>query len=434
MKKAVVTFLGTAGTEFNAGVYKLKDKRAIYNIAENLTFLQKTDSFSTFPLLIEQLEKDNTIIALYTKESRQAQEEILKFEKITYNFNENFLIKDPNDHATIFQLINKSLEDFDEIIFDVSHGFRSLPILAIIALITENIKNPKKITNILFAQEEKYGETYKIVDLLEYLDIANISYVLSSFIQNYTVSNHIKTKDTDYQELINMLSKFSEHIMANSLINLLREEDSLVKKIISIIIAAIKHEKSKPLKNNLLAIQEHLQEFENLKTKNKYIQLFELSKIMNKKGYYLNAITLLNEAVSWYCAEKLCDYSDSFHKEYNKLKNSNSYKLVSNAKNIVKFTFKDREYRNELNINDIKSIQILITNINGGKKFATDLIEEVDRNRNNLAHANSDKAILDIKKLFEKLFSRFQTYCIDQDILKKTISSVDTLKDKFSAK
>ncbi|MBL0708245.1 MAG: hypothetical protein JJW00_04280 [Sulfurimonas sp.] len=37
--------------------------------------------------------------------------------------------------------------------------------------------------------------------------------------------------------------------------------------------------------------------------------------------------------------------------------------------------------------------------------------------RNNLAHANSAKEIRELKKLFEKLFGRFQSYCIQNDIL-----------------
>jgi len=51
------------------------------------------------------------------------------------------------------------------------------------------------------------------------------------------------------------------------------------------------------------------------------------------------------------------------------------------------------------------------------EKFINNLIRDIDYKRNNLAHANSNQKIDDIKKILEKLFGRFQTYCIEQDIL-----------------
>ncbi|HET54008.1 MAG TPA: CRISPR-associated DxTHG motif protein, partial [Ignavibacteria bacterium] len=320
---------------------------------------------------------------------------------------------------------------------DLTHGFRHIPILAIIDLVIQNFKKTNKIEKILFAKEiikhtKKSQGEYEIVDLKGYLDIANISFVLSSFENNYTISNHIKTADKDFQELINMLSRFSEHIMANSLINLFKGQNSLVEKILNAIESIKKHEKISPLLTKLEAFQEHLKLFVDLKEKREDIQLFELAKLVNKKGYYLNAITLLDEAIGWYCAHSLCQYSIDFKEIFKKQIDNYSYKITSNAKNIIKFTFDSREYHNELGVKDSSEIQETLKNIKDCEKFSRNLIVEVANNRNDLAHANNQKKLNDVKNMLEKLFGRFQTYCIDKDILRKKESSIDDLKAFFA--
>ena len=259
--------------------------------------------------------------------------------------------------------------------------------------------------------------------------------MLSTFEQNYTVSNHIKTVDKDYQVLIDILSKFSEHIMANSLINLLQKDNSLIERIINVLNTAIKHQKSQPLTIYLRSIKQHFEDdFIVLKEKEKYTQLFELAKIMKNKGYYLNAITLLNEAVGWYCTISLINFSDSLKNEYKKALNNSwdTYSIVSEVKNIIKYTFNGREYANKLKIKNINELQKQIENIKSAKKFSKTLIQEIDKHRNNLAHANSGNEIENIEKLLEKLFGRFQAYCIDDDILKKIPATLKDLKNKFS--
>jgi CRISPR-associated DxTHG motif protein len=340
----------------------------------------------------------------------------------------------------IFSLVNNLIDKYDRVIVDLTHGFRHLPLLTIIDLIIHNFKQNQKIEKILFAKEmvkhtpKDKGE-YEIIDLKEYLDIANLSFVLSTFEQNYTVSNHIKTVDKDYQVLIDILSKFSEHIMANSLVNLLQKNNSLIEQITGALDTAINHPKSQPLTIYLKSIKKHFEDdFIVLKDKEKYIQLFELAKIMKKKGYYLNAITLLNEAVGWYCIISLINFNGSLKNEYKKALNNSwdTYQVVSEAKNIIKYTFNEREYTNKLKIKNINELQNQIENNKNTKKFSRDLIQEIDKHRNNLAHANSGNEIENVEKLLEKLFGRFQTYCIDDNILKKTPASIEDLKNKFS--
>jgi len=437
MKKAVISILGIQSPKYIDGTAHVKDYKhqASYYFEDSSE--KPKDYYNTLPLLIEKFSKNYEIIPIYTEDAKLFNQEVLTYANLECSFNDDISLIKEREYFEIFTKIDDLMDLYDEIIIDLTHGFRHLPILAIIDLVIQNFNSTKKIDKILFAKEivkhtsSDKGE-YEIVDLKEYLDIANISFVLSSFENNYTIANHIKTKDKDFQDLINMFSRFSEHIMANSLLNLFKGKNSLVEKMNNAIEAIKITDKVKPILSKLENIQKHLTLYIELKNKKTYIQLFELAKIMNKKGYYLNAITLLDESIGWYCAEKICSFSKNFTNKYNQLVNQSSYAIVSNAKNIIKFTFNHRKYANELKIVDIDEIQKQIENIPEAKNFAKNLINAVDHSRNNLAHGNSDEPIKNINMLFEKLFGRFNTYCIEKDILQKQEPTIENLQKMFN--
>lgn len=72
--------------------------------------------------------------------------------------------------------MNETINQYDEVIVDVSHGFRHLPILMVVDLIIQNFQDTSKIKQILFAKEidkhekDKKG-VYEIIDLKEYLTL-----------------------------------------------------------------------------------------------------------------------------------------------------------------------------------------------------------------------------------------------------------------------
>jgi len=438
MKKAVITILGIQSPKYDdKGQARVKDPnhKAKYYFEDNLKDI--SNYYNTLPLLIDKYSNEYEIVPIYTQEAKIFNSELLRYEKYDFSFNDTIgLIKNEKEYFDIFTIIDNCMNNYDRVIVDLTHGFRHLPILTIIDIVIQNFKSNKKIEKILFAKEivkhtpVQKGE-YEIVDLKEYLDIANISYVLSSFEKNYTISNHIKTNDKDFQIIIDMLAKFTEHIMANSLVYLLREEDSLIDKLLVAIDVALEHKKSQPLKRYLIDIKTHFLELNTLNDKVLYIQLFELSKIMNKKGYYLNSITLLNEALGWYCAESLRVLNSDFNNIYKKFIEYDTYKITAGAKNIVKYCFRG-EYNNNLKIDRIHLLQNKIVNIENADKFASSLIDQLDKDRNNLAHANSGDSFDEISKRLESLFGKFQTYCIDQNILKQNNLTLEDLKDSFN--
>lgn len=220
-------------------VPKSDDDKALYHFGPRLKhFYALPDGkryINTLPLLCNIFSPER-IVPVYTDKSKRIQEEVLKVEEIEdLHFSKEGVIEDERDFTTLFATLNRLLAEYNRVIVDITHGFRHLPVLMTIAMIMENIQNINKIEHIFFAKEIVPGQEYEIIDLKEYLDIANVSIVLSGFNRNYTLAHHIRCLDSDYQRLIDLLSEFSEHILANSIVTLIDSDNALVDRILQTI-------------------------------------------------------------------------------------------------------------------------------------------------------------------------------------------------------
>lgn len=459
-KKAVITILGLAGgkvEKLDNGELKLtnfKDKQK-YFFEDSQSGAQEYTN--TLPLLIDKYkEPDYKIIPIFTKEAKLLQEKLLvenEDKKDLAIFDDNYLIKDDNNFEDILKIINSalSIKEYDKFIIDLTHGFRHLPILATISLIMQNIKNNDKIEHIWFAQEKikpepakgekaKVQGEYKIIDLIEYLDLANLSFMLSTFNDNYTVSNNIKFKNELYTKISEELSQFSHHFLSNSLKPLI--EGDLVINIIEQLNELKKEESINNFGDYIDEISNHLQEIQKLKNKAyEFEKLYELSQIMSKRGYLLNAITMLFEAIGFYCLERFEDNLDAVKKRkkvYENFINQKHkphhiyswYTMVNQSRTIVKVTsrfnisddslFIDSQMKNAIN-EYVKSIE----DIENFKKY----IEDMEALRNNLAHGNTSDSLEDVKNTYDGMLGQFRKFCMEDNILQK---NGDSKKDDVS--
>jgi CRISPR-associated DxTHG motif protein len=456
MSIAVITILGTIG------VPREGQERAKYYFSDNLKddFSLKREKYTNMlPLLIDNFKEE--IVSIYTQTSKARQEEVLAYEELVYDIEKNgFFVSEKSqdeeaDYGYLLNGINTIMERYDSVIIDMSHGFRHFPILAIINLIIQNIKNPKKVEFILFAKEIVPFKEYEIIDLKEYLELANLSFMLSTFNQNYTVSNNIKFINPFYQELAEELSDFSHHFLSNSLKPLI--DGKLIENIINNLENLQDKKSIENFKNYIKEIIYHLEGIRQLKYKNEWIKLYELSKIMDKRGYQLNAITLLFESVGFYCKDRIYeisltvkDHIDYFEQELlakrEPITKYSLYTLINQSRNIVKLSnignksdekFKgDYLYnpetinltRSELNrlrpkpkakikeiIDEIEQFVALCDDIG----YFQDFIRDIENLRNNLAHGNSSQGIDDVKSSYQKILIQYEIFCIEEDILKR---------------
>jgi len=429
MKKAVITILGTIGGRFDQDkkeyVFVKNTNKSYYS--SKLLGLKDEKYINMLPLLIDVYSDEYEIIPIYTKDAAKIQKLVLselENKKEFLNiFDNGVFIKNENDFNEVFEAIDKKLDEYEEVIVDVTHGFRHLPILMIIDLIIQNIKQKNKIKFILFAKEivkpikeNNFVGKYDIIDLRQYLDLANITYALSTFTKNYTISSTIKTSNEEYNNFLDELNKFSYHILANSLkelksisINLYKRIDDIMKNQYS--------EKDKvvfkTVEKYLIELKEHMKYIGKISNlKEDYKRLYHFAENMNEKGYLLNAITLLSEAMGMYCAYVLSQDEEikNYIEEYKKSNKYKAYELSNNSKNILRYKngykglylYNEDKRKAKKITNKIKNMEFL------NEEKIVDLVKKIDNLRNNLAHGNSSEAIADVEQKIKNYLEEFK--------------------------
>ena len=414
--KAVITILGLISStkknlEDNSVIKKTEEDKALYLVEDGLKkFLipPKKQYTNMFPLLVDTFSTYK-IIGIATKSSEEIQKKVIEFEGLKEENIEYRQIDEKEDYHTTFATINQILNDYDEVIVDLSHGFRHLPLLTIISLIIQNIKNTQKIKAILFAQEIEKDKKYKIVDLIEYLDISTLSYALSSFNQNYTLVNAQNLRTKNFKSLFETLSRFSESILANSLKSIF--ENSLIDDILGNIENIEKENNFLKDANLLEDVKIHLKKIKNLKSEDDYKKYFNIGKILLERGYILNSITILNEALPLY-----------LHYNFDRLSilkpKDKSYATLSSISNFLKTEDIDNKLLESVN----SYFYCANYEIFNSLYYLSDSLKTT---RNDLAHANGEKNYEDIKKNIKDIFDDFEKLIIKDNIAKNLTTKIE---------
>lgn len=452
----VISICGLIGGRYDKEIsnYVLNPSKADYFSTIESATLCTGEYINMLPLLVESYPTA-TILALATKDAKTVQTKVLEYMNISSNTVKfvDIVEHTENEYNAYFAMVNELLDENQEIIIDLSHGFRHLPILTIIALIIQNIQFPEKIKHILFAQEIEQYKRYQIIDLLDYLELANFTTMLSMFNQNYTISNHLRFKNKLYAQIADQLKIFSDNFLANSLKTLI--DGDAIRNILSNLEKLKNSNEMHHLKDFIDEITQHLKEIHALKDYDDYRELYELSSMMAQRGYLLNAITLLFEAIGFYCAEALRTVSPEIQQHIDYFKQElmdkkkpksrfSSYTLANQSRNFVKHSaFDDGKFQGDYLFNPetinwsenqlkkpnkpkskIDKIHTAIENYLSTKhnlqKFAL-FIQEMERLRNNLAHGNSSDSLDNVKDQYLKNRQLFELLILKQKCLHRSI-------------
>ncbi len=438
MKKAVITILGLAGGKI---VKKDNNKLNAINFKSQHDYYfnkkEKLPKYSnTLPLLIDKYIDRYKIIPLFTKEAKLVQSKILeeneKKEKYLSIFKDKYLIDDENNFESLLVLISQTIDDYDKVIIDITHGFRHMPILVTINLIMENIKNINKVEHIWFAKEIVKAEQgvigeYHLIDLKKYLDLASLSFIIKNFQDNYTISSNIKISDIRYKSLIEHLNQFSKDIMALSFNNLFYRTYPALDNILT------EMKNDFLLKKDLFQLQKELEIF-NYHNQKRYMLYFKLAEQLNEKGYLLQAVALIAEAKGFYVKSSIksvnSEVRNYFENIENKIENKldfdrynkyTYYQLNQECKTlystrIEKILSNDNFFNKSFKyIRDKRLIEIIKKSLGYNRNFNNFIWHDL---RNQLVHANSIENINDVKDEIKKEIDDFNTYCIRQNILK----------------
>ena len=259
-----------------------------------------------------------------------------------------------------------------------------------------------------------------------------MSYMLETFDKNYTVSFVAAFENEDFENLRGELTKFSNDILANSLKALENRFDVVLQYIENI----KKNEQIFTFRTSLDKIKEHIENLKQISTKIDYQKLYEMAKVLNKKGYLLNAITLLFEGIGYYCVSGLEKISPKVEAYVREFKNSgffDSYDLTNQSRNLIKigremksYLFGTEKAQTHFGLSEKKAKEYLgdIKNSICNKLERIPDIEEfknfiiaAEKLRNNLAHGNSSDEIANTKLNFKRLLEDYKKFCIKDDIL-----------------
>ena len=417
-KRAVVTILGIQGANYDddGNSYAKNYEHQARYYFENEDKIKKY--YNTLPLLIERfIPKGYEIVPIYTQESKIFNCDILNKAGMECRFfDEKLLIEDDKDYNAIFKKIDTILDEYDRVIVDLTHGFRHLPLLMLIDLIIINFKDTNKIEHIYFAKEirkhtsKEVGE-YEIIDLKEYLDIANISFILTNFSENYTVANHIKSEK--YSKLIDSLNDFSNDIMALNLNNLYKKSSlKLIEELDKIEDISVKLQ-AKELSKNIAQITAY-------KNQKRYKVYFDLANELFEKNYLLLSMSLMYESIRLYVKTTIKQQHKGIVEKIEQALSNDLYKIgdffIKFKKDNYSYSKFEKDWKNlsisQLEFNKIK--QAFPKEILAKKRFRINnnqpksLLDTLAHTRNDLAHANAKKSFKDIKKDIKEILNTYK--------------------------
>ena len=421
-KTAVITILGIQGQKDNI---KTEGCARYYFASEGPD--KSKEFFNTLPLLPNKFGAKN-IVPIYTTEAREFNEAVMAhYANFQINFNDSYKIVDEKNFEAIFEIFERAIDDLvksgvGKIVFDVTHGFRHLPLLALVDLLIQNFSNVSQIDQILFAKEIEKFNLYEIIDLRQYLDIANIAFVIAAFSQNYTLAQHINTKR--FESLVNALNDFSNNILSLNIAKLKSSHSELIKELDKIDDIALKPRASY-LKDKLNQICYW--------SDSAYIFRYKLAKDMFEKGYLLQSLVLLFESVNSYVVsvfeKNIPLIFNKILDECSKMGVRKNY-LISNFfiqslktrahetdNDFVGRTMKNLKYL-ELSKSDIKDIRLVINTKFGSSNELAKYHKQLDDLRNDFAHGNiSEEEFSHIKQEIKKLFDKYHNFINIQESL-----------------
>ncbi len=390
----IISILGIAGKD------KDGNKKSVYYDCSKLG-KKSGNYYNSTHFLIENYKDD--FYFLGTKEAIEFQKELLDFQsnsiKIVFKEIEHNSLDDIFEK--VYSLISKTKEG-ETTLLDITHGFRHQPISAIFSATLHKFLNNSKL-NIIFAKQDAESEKYEYIYLNDYIEMTQLSLLLTGFINTLNFASHIEVKNLN----TSAFERFSRALLSNDFNAL----TSSYKDLLTTLKQAKKDKRFNHLKNLFEEIESILSVFNNFEKKEYHQKYLILSKLMYDKNYYLLSLTYLFEAIRLYC-------SYSFYKK--RLINNyawrkfDKYKLNSDVMSFI--TQKEfKEYKPTYY--DNRYPKLYENNQHLFEKIALQY-KKLRNLRNTLTHINYEESQPNIKSDLNNLLSNIENL-INTDILKE---------------
>jgi len=393
----IISILGTSGAKLDTkNCITEKDTNGDIKLFEKATYdlsiLEKKEKtyLNATQLLLEEF--DDKFIFIGTSCAIKFQKELLK--ENLKNKDVTFKEVGENDLDEVFEKIYNTLDTTEDIILDITHGFRHQPIMAIFASTLSQFLERKNL-KIIFAKEEERNKRYSYIYLDDYIEITQISLLLTGFIRTL---NFIPVKNL---KLVNngIFEDFSKALLSNDLKGVETQTQKLFEHLEEIHkTASLAH-----LTPIIVQIKEELKDLENFQDKQTYKKYLTLSKLMLDKNYLIIALSYLFESLREYCTQQfrsILDGKVKFKNGYEK--NTAVMDTIGNFKRNNRPNKIQKQFPNLYDKN--KSQFIRISKVYG----------DIRTLRNDLAHINKHKKFDDIHKNINQLLFKIESIYNDE--------------------
>lgn len=349
--------------------------------------------------------------------------------------------KDENEIWDVFNIILENISEKDEIIFDITNGFRSIPMLVMVILNYAKALKNIKLQGIYYgayeAKFEKDGQTVApVFDLTSFDSLLEWSEAVSLFLK-YGNSEKIKELSTDKELIGRVKKRDSEAIKIKNFVERLNDFTNNIytcrgktvisgkcsfKKSIAKSYEMLKENFDsileennnliKPLEPLFSKINDRISNFsseDNLKTGMAVIK-WSIDNNLIQQGY-----TALDETIKTYlCKRYGLDDSDYYNRE----------KIINCALNIKKESKKD-EYKNSYkNFKELITQIAISWNVEKDKEKIIQIAYEIDNElislidrirdkRNDINHFGFNNSVSDyetMKNELSKCYGEFKKY------------------------
>ena len=431
MGNVMLTFLGT--NDYLPCNYLLNGKKV-----NNVRFVQE----ALASIFCEGWDKNDKIVIFLTKEAKNKnwidnghkdrdgnplQREGLKRRLEHLKLSPNILTKDVPDGCSekeiwdIFDIVFSEIDKGDEVIFDITHGFRSLPMLMVVISNYAKILKNIKVNGIYYGAFESLGTVHD-VEGMSIKDRNTLIFNLTTFIHlfNWTtaIDNFLVYGDAGYINMLTQeeirpilkdtrgenedarylrqfgfqLEKLTELIRTNREVELIKGFDF---NNLRELIARNKESILKPLNPLLERIAGKIKGFSNSDIKNGYAAVeWCIEHSLIQQGYTILQETMITEIVAKYFGE-------------DKIVDKDKRRIVSQAITIRQKGIKKDKWDEFTRSND-EDIDKIIKDINGN--FAG-IYDSVAQYRNDINHAglgNNSHKPEDLKSQLRKYYEKLK--------------------------
>jgi len=370
----IISILGTAGRDF-----KTKERVSFFYDCSCLE-KESGDFCNSLDMLLSHYSNEEGYF-IGTQVAIDFQKQLLQFDEKRHHF---IPVEDDSLDDIFEKILELLKEEQGETILDITHGFRHQPIMAIFASTLSQFLERKDL-KIIYAKEKERFKSYQYIYLNEYIEITQISLLLTGFIRTL---NFIPVKNMRFLNN-EIFENFSKSLLSNDINGVEKNYKLLQEELTSL----RTNEELKHISNLVEKVENELRPlamFEPLSSFQKYIFL---SKMMVEKNYLVVSLAYIFESLREYCSYRFEDVCVDIEFKDDYQRNDNVMKTIGNFRkeNMILNRYSGLYHANKAEFKKVNK-----------------LYNKLRKRRNALAHINKNSRFEDIKKDLKEMIVKIE--------------------------